>query len=1637
VGLGDGALFAASDDAGQAGASVSANAPILATTSAGADDDPNLLRVGAPAAAPTIAATTPTPGQRLATDTVTFTGASSGAQSVSALVYDADGASALYGAVLDQGTGDWTAPVGPLGDGDYVAVVYATDALGVEAAEVIAFTVNADPPSLTLFTPGDGEAVNEASPTIAGSADPGQVVSLTLDSNPLPSPTANAQGFWSQAVQAVLAEGPHTLSVEVTDADGLSTRRDVTFSVDLSTTVSITQPGSPGGATNQARPTVSGAAEPGALVTVTFLDSGGAVADSIQVPSVPASGAWSVTPSADLPQDLYAIEVSSVDRAGNAANASTDLLVDLQAPSVTVTSPADGAQLSQAQPQLSGNTEAGARVFVSIDGAAELDAAVDATGRWTFTPGAPLADGPHTADVRAEDAAGNASVTRSISFTVDLNGPGVAFTLPADGDSIDRASFDIAGTSEPFALVTVSVDGAALPDVFVDGGGVWVVSPGPTLSEGPHVLSAQARDGVGNPGPTSQITVQVDLTNPTVSIDSPAAGDVLSDATPTLTGAAEPNATVEVRVDNIKVADTPVDAQGAWSYTLPDTLTLGDGPHGVSARATDASGRRSLFAAVSFTVDTQPPASTITSPADGDDVLSTLIVRGAASEPGSTVTLTVDPGTPSQRDLPQLPTDPQGAWLVTVDNLSPGPHTFVASATDAAGNTGDSAPVAVTVADDPLSIDSPAEGAVLSDATPILSGSARPGADLSLSLGGATAQLEADAQGRWTYVSPPLPQGVQDASLTSGAFTLTRSFSIDTSAPGLLFELPADGARLPTATPSLSGVTTPGQRVAVSVDGAPAGAATADALGNWSVTAAALGEAPHTATSTACDLAGNCARDQTSFFVDLTAPALSFSRPRDGATLTDTTPLVLGTSEPRATLELQLDGVVVSTFDVGDDGSWSYQILSPQTAGAHELTATATDAAGNAATAQRAFTVDTSRPILSLDAPRDGAAVPVSRPTLSGSANPNATVAVSIDGAPAGSATADAGGDWSLLAPSDLAAGTHTATATFDNGAVSVSDSVTFDVDLAAPGVQWLDPADGASVADATPSLTASTEPGAWALVTLPDGDTLALLPDPSGQVSFDTPALLPDGPAVFSIVATDPAGNRSPATPITVVVDTTADVSILSPDPDAVLPTGDLDVRGVAEPGADVSATLDGAPVGDTTAAADGAYTLTIDDLTAGAHLLVVSSTDPLGNTGQASVDFVADSRAPSLSIDAPADGSTLDTDLPTFQVSSAPDQPVSLTLNDAPLADLTTDASGQASLETAIADALAEGDYALVARAEGADGVSTVVTSTFTVDLPDATLTVDSPAPNTTVTTSTPTLSGTADPGVDVSIDLDGERLVDLVADANGLWRHVVPEGDALDDGPHILLVTSSLGARVGPFSFTVDATTVSIAFSSPRSGQALPTPTPTFAGTSDPEAFIELFIDDVLTDDTFADANGDWSVTLTDPLDDGRYFAEAVARVGLKGASTGARPFTIDTTAPEVTITQPTEDGLTQNDPFLVGTTEPGASVSLSIDDVPYETTRANPEGDWRVKVPTSDPLTPGPRTLTAVATDPVGNASAPASVSFTVLAPEGSSGGGAATSDEGCCATAPHAPRRAPLLLIALALVALAGARRRSR
>src|SRR3546814_16480946 len=77
----------------------------------------------------------------------------------------------------------------------------------------------------------------------------------------------------------------------------------------------------------------------------------------------------------------------------------------------------------------------------------------------------------------------------------------------------------------------------------------------------------------------------------------------------------------------------------------------------------------------------------------------------------------------------------------------------------------------------------------------------------------------------------------------------------------------------------------------------------------------------------------------------------------------DSTPLVTGTGEAGAEVEVSIDGAVVGTATVATDGTWELQPNDPLADGDHTVTAAQTDAAGNdSKPAQSDVELDTAAP---------------------------------------------------------------------------------------------------------------------------------------------------------------------------------------------------------------------------------------------------------------------------------------------------------------------------------------------------------------------------------------------------------------------------------------------------------------------------------------------------------------------------------------------------------------------------------------------------------------------------------------------------------------------------------------------------
>ena len=422
--------------------------------------------------------------------------------------------------------------------------------------------------------------------------------------------------------------------------------------------------------------------------------------------------------------------------------------MDLTAPPLSISTPAADEQIGPGDVVITGTTEPGHEVTVTVTGGRMATVTADANGNWSADFG-PLPEATdYTATATVEDDLGNeASV--SISFDVDTTAPAVSVDTPGDDANLGDARPTIEGTAEPGSTVTVTVDGGEAVEVTVDGNGNWAFTPPNNLGEGDHEVVVTAEDVAGNSSSDS-VTFNVDTEAPQVMIDSPTAGDEVETSTPVITGFSEPGSTVVIVIDGQEAGTVTAGADGAWTFTSPE---LGGGAHTVVATSEDGAGNVGE-ATVNFTIALPGAEIEIKRPVDGDTANSRRPVVEGVTGPGVEVQISIDGGEPVT-----VIADDEGRFEYTIGyDLADGEHTITA-------RTNDGAEDSVTFMVDPdvptLSIDSPAGGQSVPTLTPEIEGTADPGQEVDIYVDGdKVGTVTADEDGNWSWtLDSALPEG--------------------------------------------------------------------------------------------------------------------------------------------------------------------------------------------------------------------------------------------------------------------------------------------------------------------------------------------------------------------------------------------------------------------------------------------------------------------------------------------------------------------------------------------------------------------------------------------------------------------------------------------------------------------------------------------------------------------------------------------------------------------------------------------------------------------------------------------------------------------------------------------------------------
>lgn len=790
-----------------------------------------------------------------------------------------------------------------------------------------------------------------------------------------------------------------------------------------------------------------------------------------------------------------------------------------------------------------------------------------------------LMDGTHTVEVRAKDSVGNVETSYAGDQFVVYCPPGTpTITLPLDGAKIGTGNVKVTGMGKAMAQILVYANGSQTTTGNISTGGSWTTIV--TLADGTYTLTARVKDWANNiSGESLPVQIEVDTTPPaTPTITSPASGTVMATTTFEVRGTGEANSTYNLYVSRSLLATGTTLPDGTWSATV----RLMDGAYQLQVVVVDGAGNRSPESeAVSVIVDTIPTGTpSITSPVDGAIINSTTFIVQGSAEANAPYTLYIN-------DNPLLygTASVNGTWQIQV-SLADGFYTLTTTYKDWAGTISpQSLPVRVKVdtgTPGTPTITLPLTGAVINKADVNINGGGEANTTYMLYVNGTLSATGAVlANGTWqtlitlTDGTYSLRVVVKDGAGNFSPQSLATLIEIDTIPPGTpTITLPVDSAVLGTSTIEVRGTGEANGLCTVYVDGIPIGVAAVSSEGNWQIRIN-LVDGSYTLTAIIQDRAGNFSPQSPEIKVkiDTVPPAIpTITSPENNAVIGTLCLAVQGTGEEEGNFILYANGSQTTVGSVSAGGIWQTIITLPDSQ--YNLTCIVKDRANNQSpqSLPTSIKIETTAPgTPSITSPSAGAVIGTLNVTVTGTAEPDTTYILYVDGSETTTGNVANNGIWQTTIP--LTEGTH-------NLAVAVEDwtgkrspqstQITVIIDITPPGTPTITaPLDGALIGivhfvNVVGTAEANTN---WTLYV--NGSSTAV-----GTVTADgkweVNIRLEDGTYTLTCRVKDKAGNQSPESAgVTIVLDTTPPAgtpTITAPLDGAIINNTTFEVHGSGE---------------------------------------------------------------------------------------------------------------------------------------------------------------------------------------------------------------------------------------------------------------------------------------------------------------------------------------------------------------------------------------------------------------------------------------------------------------------------------------
>ncbi|WP_458305828.1 Ig-like domain-containing protein [Enterobacter roggenkampii] len=1259
--------------------------------------------------------------------------------------------------------------------------------------------------------------------------------------------------------------------------------------------------------------------------------------------------------------------------------------------------------------------EAGQIVTVTLNGK-NYNATVGSDGNWSVTLAADdvqaLNEGNHTLTVNVSDKAGNGSSVTA-DFTVDTTAPVVSIDTVAGDDILNtseqgQAQIISGQTSGASAgdVVTVTVGGQSFTGVVLADGSWSVGVPASVLGalgEGNHTISVSVTDAAGNTGSATH-GITLSGNPPEFTIDAISQDNVLNAQEAmqplSLTGTSNlpDGSAITVTLNNVSYQATV--ENGIWAVQVPvsDVLNLANTLYTVSVSGTDSVGN-SGSAGATLLVDTVLPQVIINTFA-GDNLVNnaeagvdqTLSGRVTGAAAGDTVSVTVGGKSFTATVGSDL------TWSVKIPSadlkaFGDGDLTFTASVTNSHGNTG--------TGERDININAQLPGLRVNTIS---------GDDV---VNAIEQQQDLTVTGASTHLAAGTPIVVTINNVEYNA--------VVTASGGWSIGVPATDLQAWTAG-----------EVTVSVSAK-------DAWGN-TVAAEHPIELDLNAVAVTIDtVSGDDLLNAAEKGADLT-----LSGKTQGVEAGQT--VVVKFADQTFTAQVQ------------QDGSWSLTVpasaMETLIDGRAQVSVSVTNVNGNSADASRVVTVDTLPPAITLDNLTSdniiNAAEAQQDLALSGTstAEPGQTVTVTLNGKTY-QTTVQTDGTWQLIVPAaDVGAlndGIVTVTATVSDvaGNSSSADRVGL-VDATVPQVTInhfvTDTNTVNQLAHAQAQILSGSVTGAAAgdrvTITINSVDYTTVV-DAAGNWSLGLPASvvqgLTDGTWTIDVSVTDRSGNTGSSSLDVVVNTVTPVIGINTLAADDVINAAEkgeaLQISGTSNQpeGTTITVTLNGIHY-TATADASGNWSVTVPAANVSAlgeanYTVTANVTDSVGNSASTSHDVLVDSSLPVVTIDTLAGDNIVNAaevsagqTLTGKVTNAAPGDTVTITLGGQTFtATVQDDLTWSLPLTQSQLTALGNGDLTVSASVTNAHGNTGSSSLDFTIDAQLPGLRIDTVAGDDVINviehaqnlivsgTSTDLAAGSA-----VTVTINGKAYSATVL-ADGTWQAAVPAADvsqwadgsldikasAQDASGNPVAIGTVVDVDLAPVAITISSVTDDNVLNAAEKGQDL-----VLSGTSSHveagQTVTITFAGKTYT--TTVDANGNWTWTVPAADLSGLKDGDASVQVSVTNvngnAASSAQAFSVDTTAPTVTINTISGDNMLNaaeaaQDLTLSGTStaEAGQTVTVTFNGNQY-TAQVQADGSWTLDVPAADlaGITDGNAAVTATVSDKAGN---PASAGSSVL------------------------------------------------